>query len=70
MIYTHNLTQSWIGNFPNPLEIAGALNDCQDQAAEAGLGGPVYIAGHSLGGIMLETYIEVMVVIIRLLLMS
>ena len=30
----------------------------------------MYIAGHSLGGIMLETYIEVMVVVIRLLLMS
>ena len=27
------------------------------QASAEGLGGPVYIGGHSLGGIMLETYI-------------
>ena len=27
------ITKSWLGNFPNPLEIAGALNDCMSQAA-------------------------------------
>ena len=53
------ITKSWLGNFPNPLEISGALSDCLSQAAAEGLGGPVYMAGHSLGGIMLETYIKV-----------
>ena len=27
------ITRSWLGNFPNPLEIAGALDDCMSQAA-------------------------------------
>merc|ERR1711936_1224202 len=40
------ITKSWLGNFPNPLEIAGALNDCMSQAAGENLGGPIYIAGH------------------------
>ena len=53
------VTKSFLGNFPNPLEISGAINDCLSQAAAGGLGGPVYMAGHSLGGIMLETYIKV-----------
>ena len=53
------VTQSFLGNFPNPLEISGAINDCLSQAAAGGLAGPVYMAGHSLGGIMLETYIKV-----------
>lgn len=53
------VTKSFLGNFPNPLEISGAINDCLSQAAAEGLGGPVYMAGHSLGGIMLETYIKV-----------
>jgi len=52
------VTKSFLGNFPNPLEISGAINDCLSQAAAGGLGGPVYMAGHSLGGIMLETYIK------------
>ena len=25
------VTKSWLGNFPNPIEIAGALNDCMSQ---------------------------------------
>ena len=41
------------------MEIAGALSDCMSQSSAEGLSGPVYIAGHSLGGIMLETYIKV-----------
>lgn len=51
------LTKGWLGNFPNPVEIAGAVNDCLQQGAEAGLYGKVFLAGHSLGGIMLETWI-------------
>ena len=53
------VTKSFLGNFPNPLEISGAINDCLSQASAEGYGGPVYMAGHSLGGIMLETYIKV-----------
>merc|ERR1719322_2040164 len=52
------VTKGWFADFPNPLEIAGALNDCMDQATADGHVGPVYIGGHSLGGIMLETYIK------------
>jgi len=52
------VTKGWLADFPNPLEIAGALNDCMDQANADGHVGPVYIGGHSLGGIMLETYIK------------
>jgi len=52
------LTRGWLGNFPNPIEIAGAINDCLDDASSEGLAGPVFIAGHSLGGVMLETYIK------------
>merc|ERR1711936_565119 len=52
------ITKSWLGNFPNPLEISGALTDCLSQASAQGLAGPVYMAGHSLGGIMLETFIK------------
>jgi dienelactone hydrolase len=52
------LTKGWLGNFPNPIEIAGALNDCLAHASSEGLAGPVFMAGHSLGGIMLETYIK------------
>ena len=52
------LTRGWLGSFPNPVEIAGALNDCVDKASSEGLSGPVFMAGHSLGGIMLETYVK------------
>jgi len=52
------LTTGWLGNFPNPLEISGALDDCLELAFSDGLSGPVFLAGHSLGGVMLETYIK------------
>jgi len=52
------LTRGWLGSFPNPVEIAGAINDCKNKASSEGLYGPVFMAGHSLGGIMLETYIK------------
>ena len=52
------VTSGWLGNFPNPIEIAGAVDDCLSKAHEQGLHGNVYMAGHSLGGIMLETWIE------------
>merc|ERR1712168_1483262 len=52
------LTKGWLGSFPNPVEISGALNDCVSQASSEGLSGPVFMAGHSLGGVMLETYVQ------------
>ena len=52
------VTSGWLGNFPNPIEIAGAVDDCLSKAHEQGLHGNVYMGGHSLGGIMLETWIE------------
>ena len=53
------VTSGWLGNFPNPIEIAGAVDDCVSKAQEQGLHTTnVYMAGHSLGGIMLETWIE------------
>ena len=51
------LTEGWFGNFPNPLEIDGAIKDCMNKAADQGLSTTkVFQAGHSLGGIMLETW--------------
>ena len=51
------LTEGWFGNFPNPLEIDGAIKDCMGKAADQGLStAKVFQAGHSLGGIMLETW--------------
>ena len=64
------VTKSFLGNFPNPLEISGAINDCLSQASAVGYGGPVYMAGHSLGGIMLETYIKVTRLTLKLSLSS
>ena len=51
------LTEGWFGNFPNPLEIDGAIKDCLSKAQNQGLSTQkVFQAGHSLGGIMLETW--------------
>jgi len=51
------LTEGWFGNFPNPLEVDGGIRDCFSKAQELGLGtNKVYEAGHSLGGIVLETW--------------
>jgi len=51
------LTVGWLGDFPNPLEADGGIRDCFKKAQELGLGtSKVYEAGHSLGGIVLETW--------------
>lgn len=51
------LTEGWFGNFPNPLEIDGAIKDCLNKATDQGFStAKVFQAGHSLGGIMLETW--------------
>merc|ERR1711935_195853 len=51
------ITKGWLGNFPNPIEISGAVDDCLQQGFSSSLAGPVFIGGHSLGGIMLETWV-------------
>merc|ERR1712170_278765 len=51
------LTEGWFGDFPNPLEVDGGIRDCIKKAQELGLGTQkVFEAGHSLGGIVLETW--------------
>jgi len=52
-------TTDWTNEMPNPLEIGGQLSGCVDMAAEMGLDtSNVFFAGHSLGGIVLETYVS------------
>jgi len=51
------LTEGWFGDFPNPLEVDGGIKDCLKKAQQLGLGTQkVFEAGHSLGGIVLETW--------------
>ncbi|XP_023337662.1 uncharacterized protein LOC111708496 [Eurytemora carolleeae] len=52
------ITEGWLLDTPNPVEIAGAINACRDQAEDLNLGGRMYLAGHSLGGVMLEQYLQ------------
>jgi len=52
-------TTGWLAGMPNPVEIGGLINKCLDRAAEAGYSTDnVFFGGHSLGGIVLETYIS------------
>jgi len=52
------VTEGWLIDTPNPVEIAGAINSCKSQAQDQQLGGQLYLAGHSLGGVMLEQYLQ------------
>jgi hypothetical protein len=40
------------------LEISGAIDDCLAKAESQGLSGPVFMAGHSLGGVVMETWVS------------
>ena len=52
-------TTGWAGEMPNPLEVGGMLAECATMAAEQGLDTDnVFHVGHSLGGIVLESYIS------------
>ena len=52
-------TAGWTNNFPNPLEIKGQVEQCLAGAAELGLPTEtVFYAGHSLGGVVLETFLR------------
>ena len=55
------LTDDWyIGGLPNPLQIKEAINDCYENATSHGYHKDnIYIAGHSLGGIVVESYAKV-----------
>ena len=55
------LTDDWyIGGLPNPLQIKEAINDCYENATSHGYHTDnIYIAGHSLGGIVVESYAKV-----------
>lgn len=53
------VTEGWLGDFPNPIEISGAVQACVDAAYGAGIrNSKIYIGGHSLGGIVLEEWIK------------
>ena len=52
-------TTEWAGEMPNPLEIGGQLEGCRQMAAGMGLNTEnVFLAGHSLGGVVLESYVS------------
>ena len=52
-------TSEWGNEMPNPLEIGGQITKCLDKAAKAGYSTyNIYFGGHSLGGIVLESYIS------------
>jgi len=44
---------------PNPIQIANAINACFDDAEQAGYSiYSVFLSGHSLGGVVLESYVS------------
>ena len=52
-------TTEWTGEMPNPLEVGAQLARCREMAADVGLNTDnVFFAGHSLGGVVLETYVS------------
>ena len=52
-------TTEWSGDFPNPLEIGSQISECTDNAERLGLDTSlVFHAGHSLGGVVLESFIS------------
>ena len=52
-------TTQWAGEMPNPLEIGGQLSGCRDMADQMGLDtSNVFFAGHSLGGVVLESFVS------------
>jgi len=52
-------TTEWLGDMPNPIQIGGQIDDCITQAEAQGLDTTkLFFGGHSLGGIVLESYIS------------
>jgi len=53
------LTEDWWVTMPNPIQIGPAINACFDEAESAGYNmNSVFLGGHSLGGVVLESYIS------------
>jgi len=51
-------TSDWLGDMPTPIEVTQQINKCLDAANSAGLStDDVFMAGHSLGGVVLQSYI-------------
>merc|ERR1712037_1013347 len=51
-------TSDWLGDMPTPIEVTQQINKCLDAANAAGLStDDVFMAGHSLGGVVLQSYI-------------
>jgi len=51
-------TAAWFGDMPNPVEIGGQVDACLELARSRGFDtSRVFFAGHSLGGIVMESYI-------------
>ena len=52
-------TDGWLAGMPNPVEIGQQIDKCLIKAAEAGYStDTVFFGGHSLGGIVLQTFIS------------
>jgi len=52
-------TENWLNDMPNPIEIGGQISACMEAAEEQGLSTEfIFFGGHSLGGIVLESYIS------------
>jgi len=53
------LTEDWWVTMPNPIQIGPAINACFDEAESEGYKmDAVFLGGHSLGGVVLESYIS------------
>jgi len=51
-------TSDWLGDMPTPIEVTQQISKCLDAASAAGLStDDVFMAGHSLGGVVLQSYI-------------
>jgi len=51
-------TSDWNGDMPTPMEVTDQINKCINGAANMGLDTTfVFMAGHSLGGVVLQSYI-------------
>ncbi|KAF0294334.1 hypothetical protein FJT64_007971 [Amphibalanus amphitrite] len=54
------IPEGFVGNYPNPVQLPGLATDALAQLADAGMpvDAPVFLSGHSLGGIVVQGYAE------------
>merc|ERR1711962_351925 len=51
-------TAEWLGDMPTPIEVTQQIGSCLDAARSSGLStDDVFMAGHSVGGVVLQSYI-------------